>query len=51
MGCGENGGQLVVQVNASNPVYRTDQYKATEGTPEGIIIKIVKAAAPPPAQV
>ncbi|KAK1749893.1 hypothetical protein QBC47DRAFT_311024 [Echria macrotheca] len=47
MGCGTNGGQLIVQVNASSPVYQTEEYKALGAKPGNIVIKVVHA--PPPA--
>jgi len=43
MGCGGNGGQLLVQVKPDNPAYQTEKYKATGGTPKDILIKIVRA--------
>jgi len=45
MGCGTGGGMLGVKADAKNPAYNTDEYKATKAKPEGIILKVVKAAA------
>ncbi len=45
MGCGTGGGMVGVKTDAANPAYNTDEYKATKGKPEGIILKVVKAAA------
>ena len=45
MGCGTNGGQFIVQANASNPVYQTDEYKALGAKPGNIVIKVVHAPA------
>lgn len=45
IGCGSNGGQLIVQANANNPVYQTEEYKALGAKPEGIVIKVVHAPA------
>ncbi|KAK4444322.1 hypothetical protein QBC34DRAFT_487857 [Podospora aff. communis PSN243] len=43
LGCGTGGGQLVVQINASNPVYKTEAYKTTTGVPRDILIKVVSS--------
>lgn len=43
LGCGTNGGQMGVVANLTNPLYNTQQYKASGAKAEGIIIKIVKA--------
>ncbi len=42
LGCGTHGGQVGVKVNASNPAYSADDYKAGKGRTEGIVIKIVR---------
>lgn len=47
LGCGKNGGQFGAKGNMSNPLYSTDDYKKTVATPDGVIIKLVKA--PPPS--
>ncbi|CAK7235154.1 hypothetical protein SCUCBS95973_009173 [Sporothrix curviconia] len=43
LGCGTHGGQVAVIVHADNPLYATDKYKASKATPQGIILKVVKA--------
>jgi hypothetical protein len=45
MGCGTGGGMVGVNVDAANPAYGTAEYKATKAKPEGIVLKVVKAAA------
>jgi hypothetical protein len=45
IGCGTGGGMLGVKTNPANPAYNTDEYKATKAKPDGIILKVVKAAA------
>lgn len=42
-GCGVHGGQTSVLVNATDPLYATDDYKKGNFATNGIIIKIVKA--------
>lgn len=42
-GCGVHGGQTSAMVNASDPLYATDDYKNGHFSTGGIIIKIVKA--------
>jgi len=44
LGC-PYGGQFAVQVNASDPVYGSEEYKATGGVPRFILIKVVKPKA------
>lgn len=43
LGCGEKGGQFGATGNMSNPAYSTDEYKKSGATPDGILIKLVKA--------
>lgn len=42
LGCGVNGGQMGVTANLTNPLYNTDEYKASGAKPDGIIIKLVR---------
>lgn len=46
LGCGKNGGQMGVIANTADPLYNMDDYKNSGATPEGIVIKLVRA---PPA--
>lgn len=41
--CGKNGGQIGVVPNKNNPLYSTDDYKKSGVTPDGIVLKLVKA--------
>lgn len=43
LGCGTHGGQVGVVVRSDNPLYLTDDYKASKATPQGVILKVVKA--------
>ncbi|OAA62981.1 hypothetical protein ISF_04857 [Cordyceps fumosorosea ARSEF 2679] len=41
-GCGSNGGQMAVQVNASDPRYGAEEFKDGSFTNKGILIKVVR---------
>ncbi|KAK0624160.1 hypothetical protein B0T14DRAFT_536748 [Immersiella caudata] len=45
LGCGENGGQVGVLVNTSNPLYSSEAYKAKKTTTSGLIVKAYKNTA------
>lgn len=41
IGCLESGGPHGVKANLKNPIYTSDKYKASDSSPEGIMIKVV----------
>lgn len=43
LGCGTHGGQMAVIVNADNPLYTTDAFKASGNTTKWVIVKVVQA--------
>lgn len=43
LGCGKNGGMIGVKPNLNNPLYHTKEYQASGASPDGILIKLVKA--------
>lgn len=43
LGCARAGGMLGVRANTSHPAYNTAAYKDSKASPEGILIKIVRA--------
>ena len=42
LGCAQNGGQMGVAVNTSNPAYTSAEFKDSKARADGIVIKIVK---------
>lgn len=43
LGCGKNGGMMGVKANLTNALYHTKEYIASGASPDGILIKLVKA--------
>ncbi|GAO17328.1 uncharacterized protein UV8b_05558 [Ustilaginoidea virens] len=41
MYCMHGGGSVGIHVNQKNPIYWSDEYRATGGTPEGILLKVI----------
>lgn len=41
LGCGENGGSFGVQVNLTNEIYNSEDFKKGKGKAQNIIIKLV----------
>ncbi|KAK0751311.1 hypothetical protein B0T18DRAFT_443832 [Schizothecium vesticola] len=43
LGCGRGGGMFGVKANTTHPAYNTAAYKEGKASPDGILIKIVRA--------
>lgn len=43
LGCGRGGGMFGVKANTTHPAYNTAAYKESKASPDGILIKVVRA--------